>query len=281
MLPPNKTSILSAVKPLMNFIRRLPPYAQNSVRLLPPDAIAVRQCILGATEPDSLLFKEIPKALGFSAIADDANNRQLLEFQRKLTAALNDLGSAVQVLIDHCAQIIATEFGVTPQGLSKQVVPRLMALEQVLEKSEFSPLAFQLGGLSVTDHTDTSRRLAMVIADKPPESWTDADLESFPLKARVYIRKLRDFEALHAEMTASEFSEYETNRISIVSAFGEPLNKVVQINKADLLQAEDLAETIIREHLTDNASLTEAVILKLIERIFKRPFEVTREACTQ
>src|SRR5579875_1534166 len=261
---PTKTGILSVVRPLVNFVKRLPPYSQQCQKMLPVETVRLRQAILQAVEPDQLLFNDIPQALGFTNIDDSVNGRDLRKFAEKLTSALKDLNGAYTMLLQYCANIICAEYGISLNQMS-HVIDRLGRLER-LENSEFAPLVFQVARDNELDPTEASRRFAMVIADKPPDSWTDTDLDLFPGKARMYIAKLRNYEALHAEM--SEAAEYRATRLSILSSDGAELSRIVHIDKSVEKEAAALAQEILAGKLFERPELREAVIAKLAEQLF-------------
>jgi hypothetical protein len=60
-------TVLSVVKPLVSFVRRLPAYTLKTKRISPA-AQAVIQTLLQTQEPDTLLFTALPKACGLQPI---------------------------------------------------------------------------------------------------------------------------------------------------------------------------------------------------------------------
>jgi hypothetical protein len=59
--PDKGESLLSVVKPLFRFLRRLPQYCQTTKRLS-TRTLGVRAALMHAKEPDQLLFHELPVA---------------------------------------------------------------------------------------------------------------------------------------------------------------------------------------------------------------------------
>ena len=265
-----QSGVLSVVKPLINFVRRLPVFSQNCKSRFSRESVAVRDCILNAKEPDSLLFSDLPLALGYKDVLQlNSKKKELSAFEENLSRILNELNGAYANLIKECESSICKEFGVKGNSF-EQILERLVQMAPELERSEFAPLVFQISNHQSLSIDEAVRRFAMVIADKPPESWNDSDLELFPNKAKVYINRLRNFEALQSEMkvsVGSDQTEFETSRITVVARHGEQINKLIKLNKTVAKEAEIIADKIMREYALDSAELKEAIIAKLAERI--------------
>jgi hypothetical protein len=92
--------LLDVVRPLCQFVARLPAYVLNTQKL-PAIALAVRDTILNARDPTALLFSDLPKACGFGPIAAIASEaKPSLLFAKTLKAALYDLRAAYSEMHD-------------------------------------------------------------------------------------------------------------------------------------------------------------------------------------
>ena len=74
-------TLLVIVRPLISFIQKLPRYTMLT-QDLSDAAIALRKAITDAGEPDTLLFEQLPQALGFDAFGPltERIQKQLMRF---------------------------------------------------------------------------------------------------------------------------------------------------------------------------------------------------------
>ena len=110
----NKT-ILSVVKPIIGFIRNLPEYTINTKEALSERAIEVREAVLEAREPDSLLFDALPKACGLENFDLEKNSQRkvIKQFRSNLAHALKELQTAYEILLSSCKDLIYKAFKVS------------------------------------------------------------------------------------------------------------------------------------------------------------------------
>lgn len=83
-------SVLDVVSHLVTTISALQPYVKQT-KLLDKHSIAVRDTILKAVEPDTLLFEELPHALGLKLINTKISDKEIHKFSRILVKSINTL----------------------------------------------------------------------------------------------------------------------------------------------------------------------------------------------
>ena len=123
--PKSQSEILDIVRPLCVFVSELPEYTRTT-RRLSPEARAVRDTILNAHEPATLLFKDLPTALGLDPFAPQKTSKltpeRTQEFVIKLKAALEELKMANALLKDRIREKIAAAFAVSKSTSSFQAL---------------------------------------------------------------------------------------------------------------------------------------------------------------
>lgn len=72
---PKSNSVLAVIKPLIKIARFLPRYTQNT-REISLKAQRLRSALMNAREPDALIFKEIPEALGLALDGKETDTAQ-------------------------------------------------------------------------------------------------------------------------------------------------------------------------------------------------------------
>src|SRR5947209_8697917 len=82
----NRVDLLDVVRPLCVFAAHLPAYTHKT-RNLSEQALAVRKSLLKASEPSTLLFRELPEACGFAPFSanESDNDHRVHDFVDPLT----------------------------------------------------------------------------------------------------------------------------------------------------------------------------------------------------
>src|SRR5262249_301587 len=87
--------LLPLVRQLVRFVNSLPEYSRRT-RTVSPEAQEVRESLLRAREPVTLVFESLPRACGFEPIAPDAavSEEEARELASRLHTALMELQRA-------------------------------------------------------------------------------------------------------------------------------------------------------------------------------------------
>ena len=93
-------NVLAIVGALVNTVGQLPPITRNAVDLA-AQTIAVRDAIVGATEPDQLLFVDLPEAVGLSPVgARTRTGATSTRSPSRLVDALSELNAHLDHTLD-------------------------------------------------------------------------------------------------------------------------------------------------------------------------------------
>jgi hypothetical protein len=243
----NRT-LLGIVSPLLQFVRRLPPFAQKT-RRVSAVAQSVRQALLAAHEPDKLLFELLPAACGLEPVSDRQLQNQHLprELRLRLSAALKELREAHEQLLSECRAYIHEAFGVRQDAA--RLREDLRSRASYLQGRSIEPVLTRFV-FAATDDSSAEpqwlQSLVMVIADKPSESWTDADADAFDLKLSDVARRFKHLEAIIRDNNALWNSQAEARRISVVRTDGTELYDVAWIDEHERPALEHQADEILR-----------------------------------
>ena len=106
--PPN---LLVIVRPLISFIQKLPRYTMLTQDLSDP-AIALRKTISDAREPDTLLFEQLPQALGFDLFgpSTETDSKTVDVFFNILRGGLSELNRAYDDLLSFIEGLLVSAF---------------------------------------------------------------------------------------------------------------------------------------------------------------------------
>ena len=193
--------LLTVVTPFMRFIAQLPKYTLGTQELS-DNAKNLRSVVQNAREPDELLFKELPEALGFPAFdAETATDAKTVsDFFNTLQDALSDLEQAYELLLNSIEQLLVEAFNLTPkkEELRTELADRAEPLFAVTIEMQLKGFLIQVcsGG---HDFTSWIEAIATYLVKKPPASWIDLDKAQFESNLSQLARKFRHFEAISYE----------------------------------------------------------------------------------
>jgi len=263
------STLLTVVTPLFQFVKRLPAYTKKT-KNLNPEALAVLQTLQQAQEPDELLFTSLPQACGLSPIVageeDDGTTAKTL--RKKLLKALGEIDKAYESLLSECKDLLHEAFAVRNSDTQLREDLRVRAsylvgqcLEPVLKR--FTRAA--------TDETATEQTwleaLAMIVADKPAQSWTDVESTAFESKLSDIARRFKNLEALQKDV-AAKGEGFSARLITLTRPDGQETHRMVWVERESEAKLEAFVEEILQNPLVrDNPKLQQALVAKLTERV--------------
>lgn len=176
---PGKSSSLEIASALFQRVEALPAYSKQTYRL--PEAVrAVRDTLLKASDPESLLFEDLPRATGSDpqqAIG------AILACEEAYPALLAELAAAV-------ASALATNPGF--DGLAERA-------EQVVRVTgDLRFDAFAMRAAAFDGGTGDIEGLASLLVHKPARNWTDREYDQAQIELVRFGRMFRETEAVVA-----------------------------------------------------------------------------------
>ena len=239
--------LLTAVTPLIRSIAQLPKYTL-ATQTLSDNAKNLRKTVMNASEPDELLFKQLPEALGFLAFGAQSttNSKVIPKFFDSLQNALSELEQAYEVLLNSIEQMLIETFTLTPstEKLRTELVARAEPLLAVTIEMDLKGFLVQIcsGG---HDFSSWLEAIATYLAKKPPASWVDLDKAQFESNLSQLARKFRHFKAVSYEKQEHiESSAGEPIRIGITRPKQPEQERVVILPSTAEEQANKLEEAI-------------------------------------
>jgi hypothetical protein len=175
-----KTELLDVVKPLCVFVAQLPNYVLNTKKLT-PTALAVRDTILNAREPASLLFADLPKACGFERFtADAAANKSVQIFVKALKTAIDELRAAFPELQDRLRKRLRDAFDLPGsfQQFRTALAGRAQQVVLGVTEPKLKALCLRLLDDNLPE-AEWLESLGSYLALKPPSKWHDAEEDLF------------------------------------------------------------------------------------------------------
>ncbi len=269
-------TLLSVVKPLFRFVKKLPAYTLKTQRL-PPESQAVLQALLQAQEPDELLFTSLPKAVGMDAIPacpeDDGATSRI--FRKKLVQALHEIETCYERLVTDSQKSLYSAFALRAADTNGIPSPmdnlradlKIRASYLVGQVSERSLRSFVLAAV---DETKSDREwlesLLMIVTDKPAESWSDEDVTRFEVNLSDLARRFKNLEALQSEVQVSQKEGLAARRITITRPDGKETHRVVWVDEGIHAIIQPMIDKILND--CRDPQVQQALVAGLAERIF-------------
>ncbi|MGB7315632.1 MAG: hypothetical protein WA939_22080 [Nodosilinea sp.] len=261
-------TVLSVVKPLIQFVRKLPNYTLKT-RRISERSRAVLQTLLYTQEPDELLFKALPQACGLAPIviseADDGTTART--YREHLVEALREINGAYDALLTECQDLLYSAFGVHSDRtqLRRDLQFRASRVLGNCVEASLNRFARAAADEAVADR-QWLEAIVMVIADKPAESWKDEDVTRFELNLSDLSRRFKNLEALQASVKATSKGGFEARRITVTRPDGTEVNKMVWANDEHQAKVDPSIDDIFSQF--PDQQLREALLTRLTERMF-------------
>lgn len=272
----NRT-ILSVVKPLVQFVRRLPAYTVKSKRIS-PKAQAVIQTLLQTQEPDELLFSALPQACGLEPIrvastegtATDTATARL--FREQLVQILREIHTAYEALLNECEVLLYNAFGLRSDRDQLRLDLQFRAQYLLGNCAERTLDRFVRAAVDETkDQQSWLEALLMIVADKPAESWSDADFMTFEHHLGDLARRFKNWEALQKEVAARSQGGFEARRLTVTRPDGSEIHRIVCMDQEQQERLDPLIDQLLAE--CPGHQLQQALLTRLTERVLAETAE--------
>lgn len=209
-------TVLAVVKPILKTFRALPDFAKQT-RDISATAIAVREALQSADEPDELVFHSLPKALGlapFDAAGGGPNHR---EFATAMYRALGELQEAFRNMLGRLRTAFAQALHVPEEELRQALRERAPRL--ISRASDPSLRSFLLTAQDPNQPDDDwLQNLGMNLTGRGPRAWKDDDVLTALTAAREKLGAMRRLEFLYAGEADDHRAPY---RITLTNPDGQ------------------------------------------------------------
>ncbi len=233
------TNVLSVVSRLVSRISRLDNYSLFT-RIMGVEALAVREALTVAVEPDELLFAALPAALGFDPVpADSQNYDQAADLSRAVASALDELASCLERLL---AELLELLLDACSANSRMAVMGEAAALGDEVLDPEVRAFVLALANEGAESDADWIAAVATVVARKAPAEWTDDDRLRFRRELPERLAAFHRLVALHAERRADGGGPFDALRVTVTRTDGSEYIRMVGIDarkRADLESALD------------------------------------------
>jgi len=230
--------LLRVVKPLVLFVAHLPAYAKNTKKLEPQQAVAVRDVLLRTADPYTLLFVDLPRALGYPSLRWDSDG----SFARLLKECLLALQHAYHLLLDQIEEQLRVVFDLhgTSDEARSQLQRRAITLDGTSAEQTLSLFIREASRLDRREWREILGRA--VNHGTPPSQWRDPDTVSFGLRLRQIASDFVRLEELVTEQQLTGASQIL--RIGLLNGHIREARAIVALTPERVASVEAIAERI-------------------------------------
>ncbi len=258
-----EAELLDVVKKLCVFVAQRPAYVLNT-RRLSPTTLAVRDTILNAREPVTLLFTDLPMACGFEPIAADATSGKAVHtFVNTLKKALDELRAAFPELQERMRKQLRDCFELpgTFEQFRKTLAIRAEQLLFSVKEPKLKAFCIRLKDENLPA-SDWLESLGSYLALKPPSKWRDAEEDVFHSELAQFAKRFHNVESI--AFAGSKFPKNTMGvRLAITQANGIELEQVVHFTDNEEYQLRKLQKQF-EALLARNGRLSLAAVSRAI-----------------
>lgn len=263
------STVLALMSPLLGTVRDLPEFTLKT-RMISDEAGAVRDALLGARQPDEMLFRDLPIAVGLAdpsaVVAGD--RRAINEYARRLASAVRELQEAWSNLLARIEDHLRIAMATPPTA---DVRTDLAARAQHLTDRVLDPRlrSFLLTAVEAAlDRTDWLEAIALNVVDKPVRNWRDQDWPAFVAAATQLGGTLKRLEALNYEHIAKGSTEFTARRFTITNPDGTETSAILVSREGADQAVDDFAARVADQARAQlPADLHPALVEKLIDAL--------------
>lgn len=245
--------LLDVVRPLMQFVARLPDHARRT-RNLTVTTASVRNVLMRVQDPSAMLFRDLPRACGLEPFSADepVDDARLDAFVTAISKSVHDLHAAYPALLDRIAEALgrATESTASIDTLQLALTRRAGPLLEAIAEPELKSFALRLADDKLTPKP-WLESIASFLARKPPERWAEPDEREFHHRLRLLARRFIRVEAAHRDSLTLECAPGEAvYRLVITAGDGRELEDLLrgQADDANVTALEKQLRALIDMH---------------------------------
>ncbi len=188
--------VLDVVRPLMEFVARLPEYSR-STKNLSKEAIRVRTILLAARDPVQLIFRDLPEAL--------QGEGDKVPLGTKVAHLVGELSSSYDALLSRLSASITEAFGTKTKigDFRKELSARSKATAKHVVESDLKSFVLRIGddGLDLRQWLES---MANHLSKKSAVRWGDPDEEVFNQRLIAFTQRMLRTEAAQGDVTRTK-----------------------------------------------------------------------------
>jgi hypothetical protein len=234
------------VRELFKIVKGLPEFAWKT-RKLPRNTLKLRAAFENARSPEQFLFDAIPEALGVDGISgSDTEDETLERFFEAFNTNLQNWSQAGLRAIKRAREVLLASCGLTGEEKGwRKLHEQSLKIEPFVTDTRL--LNFVRRVISAGSDPDAGDTVLAIVANRPPDKWTDTDVDGFPAAAkrigRAFFRTVQEEHlSLERPLSIQDLPVQERPR---AQAFLEQLRKELKTLSKDV--SKDVLRAVVVE----------------------------------
>lgn len=252
---------IESIQPFLIFYQRLPKYTQETQRLA-EEALAFRDAIRNAKDPEKTFFEDFPTALRLSLDELASSEEQLARFVGFLNEAVDQLKGAYEGLLGRIESFIQEEVADSTKNFPhyKSILEKrfsgirdhqLLAHQKTFYNRVMAPL---------NDRESWLTSLAFPIMKKSFEEFSDADEDIFKDRLAKVVQELENLATIHKIKTDRDD---DVVLLTFTGNESEMKREQIRFPKNKKKEIDVLSEQL-KQQLTTSKAINRAVLMKLL-----------------
>ena len=239
-------NVLGVVSQLVGRVQRLDNFTRRTASL--SDAtVRAREALFTAVEPDELLFKSLPSALGVPEVLASANEYPVARsYATRLVEAADELAGCAHGLLEQLFQDLLDASGETRQAITGFA----RSLEDEVLDPGVRAFVLTLANDTVDTDADWVGAIATVLAGKAPSEWTDRDRAHFRHVLARHVDAFLRLVALHTDQGADGGGPFKPFRITVTRPDGREHVALVGVDDTDQQMVSDVLDSAMGQLVT-------------------------------
>lgn len=249
-----RPNVLTVVRPLVAFALSLSDYVKHLQGSLSQQTRKVRDILLNTRQPVTLLFKELPQALGLPVVKTKTfGGDHVTEFVTRLTEAVAELREAYPRLLIRIRTAMLDAFGIGEswEEFRCLIAARSAAVTFRIVDLDLKVFMLRLGDTVLTD-TQWIESVATLIAKRAPKRWCDRDEEVFLIHLTEFVQRFKRAESIGFNGNVVDNERLKRClRLTVTRPDGSEADEVLCWGPEDdhrFQHAEQALQKLIRDH---------------------------------
>ena len=260
---PSTQVFIETIRPFLTFYRQLPEYAKTTKRLN-KRALALREAIAYAKDPEESFFEKFPKALGYNIIQLQKSHDDFQQYIHHLQKNIREIRSCYDELVNRVENFLLediigeklsfSDYKMTLQDRFKKLKKHLLLPHQ---KVFFQRLMSELD-----DRKAWLSSISQACIGKSLDVISDEEEKVFYEKLKDIIHELDNLcELSKADVDEKKEDVFKLEITSFVGGIKKNLIRLPKNRNKEIVQRED----VIKTKLSADRRINIAVLLKLLQ----------------
>jgi hypothetical protein len=266
-------NVLDVVRPLCAFAAQLPGFTHKT-RRLGPAATAVRDALVAALEPATLIFTDLPKACGFPPFGAQGGNgkRDVEPFVAALKDSLDELKASYPDLLHELQRVVVAAFDRPGPFAAARLELAASADRLMIAATDprLKALCLRLADRQLPDD-EWTESLGSFVCSRPTSKWLDADVDRFREELSQLAQLFRRVEA-----TAFVAGRGAALRVAVTLQDGSDVERVVHLDpdeEGEAQRVEAIVASLLSAHGRVGVAAATRAIWRELSRFAAQPAE--------